>query len=212
MGGGDIVEGKWGNRLYFRYSSGPANPTDLASFNAAIATAWVAHIAPLCSTAVQLNEIDVLDITTHSGASSEASYTDAGSRAGSAIANQVAFNLEYDIARRYRGGKPRIYLPAGVTTDQYDGAKWQTSFVSTVETDFAAFITAVTAFTATTITSLGHVNLSYYQGFTNFTQPSGRERAVPKYRSPNAIHDVIEGYSGKVIYGSQRRRRTSTTI
>jgi hypothetical protein len=58
--------------------------------------------------------------------------------------------------------------------------------------------------------TLAHVNLSYYKGFTNVTNSSGRERAVPTYRDA-ALVDPVTGYFGKAIMGSQRRRRTSTT-
>lgn len=212
FGGSDGADGHWGNRLYFKYSSGPASAADLATFAGDVITQWTSHLAPLVVTAFSLTEVDVLDITSHTGLSNVTTTSVAGTRSGAAIANQVCFNMEFDIARRYRGGKPRIYAPFGTATDQFDGAKWQASFPGVCNTAFAAFIAALEAVALATITAVSHVNLSYYQGFTNVTNSSGRTRAAPKYRSPNAIHDTVIGYAGKVEYGSQRRRRVSVGI
>jgi hypothetical protein len=57
---------------------------------------------------------------------------------------------------------------------------------------------------------LAHVNLSYYKGFVNVENSSGRERAAPTYRD-SALLDPVTGYVVKQVVGSQRRRRTATT-
>jgi len=73
-----------------------------------------------------------------------------------------------------------------------------------------AFMAEIEALSVGAVGALGHVNLSYYQGFKNITNSSGRERAVPTYRN-TALLDVVQGYAAKSVVGSQRRRRTSTT-
>jgi hypothetical protein len=119
-------------------------------------------------------------------------------------------NVEYGIARRYRGGKPRSYFPFGVAGDYATDATWSGSLVTAVNSGVTAFYAAIAALSIGAMGTLAHVNLSYYKGFTNVTNPSGRERAVPTYRS-SALLDTVTGYSAKTVMGSQKRRRTSTT-
>jgi hypothetical protein len=79
-----------------------------------------------------------------------------------------------------------------------------------VNSGVAAFFSEIEGLSVGSMGTLQHVNLSYYKGFTNITNSSGRERAVPTYRTV-ATHDNVTGYSAKAIIGSQRRRRTSTS-
>lgn len=152
----------------------------------------------------------MLDIATNSGLSGQWTGTNTGSRSGSQVANQIAMNVEFGIARRYRGGKPRMYLPAGVDSDFLGGSNWQSAFITSTNSAVASFFAALEALSIGAMGTLNHVNLSYFLGFKNFTTPSGRERAVPQYR-PTAVHDDVTGYFAKAVLGSQRRRRTSTT-
>lgn len=199
-----------GNRFYLSYSgSAPtgANCTTLASD---IATAWNTDIAPLVSGDYDLVEVDVLDIATDSGLSGQWMGSHAGSRAGTGLPNQCATNIEFGLSRRYRGGKPRIYLTGGVETDQADGSNWNSTYIDAVNAGVAAFFAAIAALSVGAMGTLAHVNLSYYSGFTNITNSSGRERAVPKYRAA-ALVDSVTGYFCKREISSQRRRRTSST-
>lgn len=199
-----------GNRFFLSYSgSAPtgANCTTLASD---IADAWNTDIAPLVSGDYALIEVDVLDIATDSGLSGHWTGSHAGSRSGTGLPNQCATNVEFGIDRRYRGGKPRMFLTGGVETDQANGSTWNSTYITAVNSGVAAFFAALEALTIGAMGTLAHVNLSYYLGFTNITNSSGRERAVPKYRAAAKL-DTVTGYFCKAEIGSQRRRRTATT-
>lgn len=104
-----------------------------------------------------------------------------------------------------------MFLPGGVTADQDNDATWSTAFLSTVSTNINAFFAALVALSIGSMGTLTHVNISYYLGFTNITNTSGRTRAAPKYRTPVALCDPVTGYFPKQRMGSQRRRRSSTT-
>jgi hypothetical protein len=103
-----------------------------------------------------------------------------------------------------------MFHPQPDASKLLDAGHWTTDFVADFNTGIAAFFTAVEAIDVGAVGALAHVNLSYYKGFTNITNSSGRERAVPTYRSV-ALLDTIEGYATKSVVGSQRRRRTATT-
>lgn len=199
-----------GNRFYVSYAGAAPSAATLNTLATSIEGLWGSAIAPLIATEYSLNEVDVLDIATDAGASGSWTGEEAGTRSGTGLPDQCAVNIEFDIARRYRGGKPRIFFPPPVDTDLFSPAEYNAAFVTAATTGVEAFFSGIEALTPGTMTSLTHVNLSYYKGFTNYTPPSGRARAVPTYR-PEALHDDITGYSVKEIIGSQRRRRTSTT-
>ena len=202
------VEG--GNRFNFSYSGSAPTGANCVTLATDIAAAWSTYLATMTPGYVALQEVDVLDIATHSGASGSWNGSDAGTRSAPYIPGQCAANVEFDIARRYRGGKPRAFFIAGVESDLANQVSFSSSFVTSMNSQVADFFAAVGALSVGSVGTLQHVNLSYYKGFTNNTNSSGRERAVPTYR-PTALHDNVLGYATKTIIGSQRRRRTSTS-
>lgn len=199
-----------GNRLYFSYTGGPPTSADLNSLATSIRAAWITNCAPMQHSLVGVAAFDLLDIASYSGNSGTNSVGTDGSRSGTVLPVQCAFNLKFDIARRYRGGKPKVFLPWGVDGDLVNPATWVSTFGADAQSAFEAFITAVTGLSEPSIAIKNHVNVSYYQGFKNIANSSGRERAVPQYRA-SALTDIVTSYAYDPTIGSQRRRRTSTT-
>jgi hypothetical protein len=199
-----------GSRLYFAYTGSAPTGANCATLAADIASAWSSDIAGQVNTEWALTEVDVLDIATDSGLSGQWTGSYAGVASGTALPAQVAMNVEFGIARRYRGGKPRMYLPPGVTADLQTASAWTSAYVTATNTGVGNFFSAIAALSIGAMGTLSHVNLSYYQGFTNITNSSGRERAVPTYRD-TALVDTVTGISAKTTLGSQKRRRLATT-
>ena len=198
------------SRFFLSYSGAAPSAANCSTLATDIATAWNANMAGQTSDEFTLTEVDVIDIATDTGLSGTAAVSHPGTLSGTTPAAQVAVNCEFDIARRYRGGKPRWYQPGAGGSDVLDGAHWTTGFVSGNNTAVAAFFAAIAALTVGSMGVLAHVNLSYYKGFTNVTNSSGRTRAAPTYRDA-ALVDTVTGYATKQLFGSQRRRRQSTT-
>lgn len=199
-----------GSRFFLSYAGAAPTGGNCATIAADIATAWGSHLADLVNGDWSLTEVDVLDIASDSGASSETTVAVVGTLTGSNLPSQCATNVEYDIARRYRGGKPRMFLPAPTQGQLADVGHYTTGFVGDVNSGVAAFFAEIEALSVGAVGVLAHVNLSYYKGFTNIINSSGRERAVPTYRSA-ALVDTVNGYSCKALIGSQKRRRNAVT-
>lgn len=199
-----------GSRFYLSYSGSAPTAANCSALALAIGNAWGTDMAPLIANDYGLAEVDVLDIATDSGLSGNSVVGWSASRSGTGLIDQAAVNVEFDIARRYRGGKPRMFWPPGVTSDLANPSTWSGDYQGEFNTGVASFFAAVTAESIGAMGTLAHVNLSYYKGFTNVTNSSGRERAVPTYRTA-ALLDSVSGYNTKPVLGSQRRRRTSTT-
>lgn len=201
-----------GSRFYLSYSGSAPTAANCSTLASDIEAAWVSHMAGLTPVLWSLNEVDVLDIASDDGLSGQWTGTEDGTRSGPGTPQQVATNVEFDIARRYRGGKPRMFLPPGVAADTANENEWNSTFIGEVNTGLAAFIEEIEALTVGAMGTLAHVNLSYYKGY-NTTSPPWRGpgfKYPPKYRDA-ALLDSVEGYSTKAIMGSQKRRRTSTT-
>jgi hypothetical protein len=199
-----------GNRFYLSYAGSPPTPGNCTTLASDIASAWATNLESLVHGDWSLTEIDVLDIASYTGASGQWTGSNTGTNSGTQLSANAATNIEFDIARRYRGGKPRIFLPPPSQGEMVSAAKWSSSFITAANTGIAAFFTALEALSVGAVGTLAHVNLSYYEGFTNVTNSSGRTRAAPKYRT-SALVDTVEGYATKATVGSQRRRRTATT-
>ena len=98
------ITGESGNRFYLSYSGSAPSGANCTTLAGDIASQWSSHLAPLVNTSMILNEVDVLDIATDSGLSGQWTGSDAGTRTGSPVAVQVCTDIEFGIARRYRGG------------------------------------------------------------------------------------------------------------
>lgn len=199
-----------GSRFYLSYTGGSASAADLNTLAVDIGTAWNSNLAVLVQQEYTLNEVDVLDITTPTGSSGRAVVSHPGGDASSSTPQQVAVNVAFSIARRYRGGKPRMYLPPPGRAAFAGENRWSTTYVGQANTQFAAFFAALAALSVGSLGSLKHVNVSYYAGFSNITNSSGRIHAAPTYRHTPLI-DVVTGYKTSAVMSSQRRRRLATT-
>jgi hypothetical protein len=199
-----------GSRFYISYAGGSPTPANCVTLATDIATAWNANLAPQVNAEWSLTEVDVQDITTLTGASGLAAVDHPGTASSDAPTSNTATNIEFNIARRYRGGKPRMFLPPGGNDDLGNQSKWSDDYITATNAAITAFYAAIAALSVGAMGVLAHVSLSYYSSFTNVTNSSGRTRAAPKYRD-TAIVDLVTGYATKATVGSQRRRRTATT-
>jgi len=200
-----------GNRFYLSYTGSAPTVADCNTLATTIRTAWGSHIAPTVNSDWSLTLVDVLDIASYSGNSGSDAIAAAGTASGTPLAAQLSSNVEFKIKRRYRGGKPRIYSLPGVDADMQNPSEWTDGHVTGIAAAYGAFFGAINGAGPGSMGTLQHVNVSYYSSFTNIANTSGRERAVPKYRTTAAVVDDVTAYIGKKTISSQRRRRLATT-
>jgi hypothetical protein len=202
-----------GSRFYLSYSGSAPTPANCVTLAGDIGTAWASNLANLICTDYNLTEVDVLDLGSHVGASGQDNTTHNATGGTPILPANCALNVEYNIARRYRGGKPRMYLPPAPQSELQDPGHWLPAYLTTVNTHVAAFFAALEALTIGSMGTLQHVSISFYQGVYTTTPPwrGPGFKYPPKYRDTPLI-DVVEGYACKSVVGSQRRRRTATTF
>jgi hypothetical protein len=196
-----------GTRLFFRYGGGPPSAADCISLAADAKTAADTNFLPLMVPATAIDFAVVTDLASDTGASGQSGVQTVGTRGGSELPAGVATLTDYEIARRYRGGKPRSYWVFGSTTDLANASTWNATYTGEVLAGVNAFVAAFVGATAGTTTITQHVNVSYF-GPPNvvITNPvTGRARNISTRRVPPIV-DPITAVVVPSKPSSQRRR------
>jgi hypothetical protein len=199
----------WGVRFYVGYAGPAPIAAQCLTFAEDIVGSWHTRIDPYRAETVTNAFCDVVDLSSVSGSSATADVSTAGTVASASCDNQVAATVKFEIARRYRGGKPKMFVP-GISVDYIlDNSHWTTAFCNDMGTAFTNFNDDIEAMAAGGIDLTGIFNVGFYHGFTAVENPiTHRWRNVPTYLSaPNV--DIVESFTCDQVFGSQKRRRTA---
>lgn len=196
---------KWVVTEHWSYSGTAPTDAQLLTFLGAVADSYATNIAPLMTTDRELTLLDVIDLTSATSAAASLGATTLGTRSDVALGADIAFILKRIVSRRYRGGHSRQYWPIGGDTALANAVFWGNTFVTAALDAFNALWGDIAAAGWTSAGDVLPVNVSYYEGFTNVTFPSGRARAVPN-RRVTPIVDLVTEAAHNPKLGSQRRR------
>jgi hypothetical protein len=129
-----------------------ADDTDLATIEALIRDDWLTYFSPHLSTELQLSSLR-LTLTRASGEVSVRFTTAAaGALTGDFTTAQVAAVVNWDIHARYRGGKPKMFLPGIAASAVQTDRLLQTSFSSDLEDDMNAWIGNMDTYVSSALT------------------------------------------------------------
>ncbi len=184
------------NILYFAYT-GTNTDALMNGFATYAGNQWSSRILTQgINQDLILNEVTAEDLTSNTAPVGAAPFTQAGSGTGTYLPTSSAICISKEIARRYRGGHPRLYL-AGMEQDFLASpTTWHTTPVNTFVTGMADFIGDVTGHVyggGFAITDL--VNVSY--------QNNHAQRVTP-------VVDTVLSVVGHPRVCSQRRRLGKT--
>jgi len=173
----------------------------------AVAAAWNTRCNPWISNTATTTTVEGVDLTSDLGAQATAVVDYPGTSANDALDNQVAGVVRHIIARRYRGGKPKTFMPAVPTNAQADGSHFTDTYVNGLGTAFNNFIGDISTITGAGTDLTNMVNVPYYHGATWVEDmTTGRWRRIPTYRAA-PVPDIVTSASVDALMGSQRRRR-----
>lgn len=194
--------------FHLAYTGTAPTSANLNTMCTAVATSWGTNMKPLASANVTLTGITIEDLTTSSSGVGTAAPSIQGTRTGTSLPAQTCFLINFQVSRRYRGGKPRIYMPLGTNTDVSSAQQWSGTFVTAVQTGWAAWLAGIIAAAPSGTTIGGLVNVSYYEGFTVVTNPvTGRSRNINTLRATPLVDTIVAtAYSAR--FATQRRRTT----
>lgn len=191
-------------RLFFSYAGAAPNSAACQAFALTIGDAFQTYTEYI-DVDTTLVGATVTDLSSDTGSTGTHDLNTGGTRAGP-ISGASAVLVNYQIDRRYRGGKPRSYLPWGAAGDIGNRQTWAAVFISEVNTALADVFAHIIGATSGGTTIQQHVNVSYYHGFTVVTNPiSGRARNVPTLRSSPRV-DTIVSFAVSTRIANQRRR------
>ena len=192
------------NRQFVSFT-GIASTTNLDALAVEAGAAWTTHMKPLLNAYLTLESYTITDLTSATGVEVNYPIGAVGNVATSPLTAGVAMVIQSKILRRYRGGHPRLYLPGLSTADVGSPQTWIGSTVTNMETGWNAYIAAILTNAPAGLTIGTFQNVSYYQGFQAFEEPSGRYRNIPKLRAV-PVQDAILSYAINTTIASQRRR------
>jgi hypothetical protein len=164
---------------------------DLTALAALVATAWDSHLGPLTPNNVTLDLVEAIDLGNAGTMPGAWSGSHPGTYPTTMMTAESAVLINHTIARRYRGGKPRNYLPLGTSSQLNNPVQWQSTFVSQATADFGTFKTQVTTNPPGTPYVDQLVNVSYFEH---------------KVLRPTPVTDLILNSAANPIPASQRRR------
>lgn len=190
--------------LFFAYSGSPPNNTACNAFASAAHSAFGAF-GEDWDVDTTLTAVECTDLSSASGGVGVFSGSVAGNLEAP-ISGASSLLCNYQIARRYRGGRPRSYFPWGDQSVIGNRQTWSAGFVAATETHIGDAIAGIVGQSSGGTTIQQHSNVSYYDGFTVVTSPTtGRSRNVPKLRSVPLV-DTIIGHTVSTRIANQRRR------
>lgn len=194
-------------RLWYQYTGGPPVAADCSAFAADLIVSLTAHFPALATSSIHCLGVRITDMASSTGADVTVTAALVGSRAGGIVPAGSAVLANYHVSRRYRGGKPRSYLPFLAASDISDAQDWSAGGVAAVLAAWSLIANGLVGDTSGSTNISAHVNVSYYEGFTNV--PYGvptKYRRTPTLRVGGPQVDVINSITVPQRIASQRRR------
>lgn len=194
-------------RLHFAYAGDAPSAADCESIAANLWTAMETNPLDMAGPNTSLRGVDVIDLSGESAATGTHLDTSPGRSIGAGVLPAgVCALVNYQIARRYRGGKPRSYLPFGTGANIDTNGRWTSGFKTTLEANLDLFFAAAALITAGTTDLGGPISIGYYSGYdTPRPRSNGHLYYPPKPRTVPKV-DPITGWTLNPKPGSQRRR------
>jgi hypothetical protein len=161
-------------------------------------------MAPVTAADTSLTAVTATDLSDPAGPFSSHAQITAGTRSGGFLPASTCVLYNMQIKRRYRGGKPRIYVPAGTQPDLSNAQTWATAFLNQVNGALANLIGAGFTSISTWSTTSELVNVSYYHQVLVGPPPTPPVY-VEQVRETPQIDPIVSRAAVSTV-GTQRRR------
>jgi hypothetical protein len=193
------------SHLYMQTGVAPTPAQAQAAADAAH-NAYVTSCLSLLEASYTLTQVKVTDLSSASGPIGVNTTSAAGTRTGLSNAASVCVLMNIPVARRYRGGKPRVYWPWGVNADLVTPQTWSTAFLTACATAWNAFGNALVSSLSSWAPTAGICTVSYIAGHDWKSDQNGNYHRVPIYRSPPLVDRLAANALFPPTPGSQRAR------
>jgi hypothetical protein len=192
------------NRFFMKYTGAIAS-SDAATLCTTLANSWNTRLAPQYPPSLVLEDVGCLDLGTRTGVNFVLPVTHPGTNAGTGVTAGACFIMSAKVSLRYRGGHPRVYLPAFVTSDLTDSNTWSTAAQGVVFTAFTGMLSDLAASPPVGVGALSQVAVhAYSSNPADF--PSGHPTTPPPWPLATPLTLPISSWATNPQVGSQRRR------
>ncbi len=194
-------------KLHFAYTGTPPNPAAAAALAADIDDAVATYFPALLNTDSVIRGVEIQDLSVFEGGAAGAHLvTTAGTREGGLLPAGVAAMVNYGIARKYRGGKPRSYLPLLVASDLDSTSAWSAAAATAVNAAVTSLFTDVAEMVEGGCELGGPIQVSYFHGYDTPRPRSNGHLYYPPLPRDTPIVDPLTSWGLNLKPGSQRRR------
>src|SRR5690242_3513259 len=131
---------------------------------------------------VVLLQTVMTDLSSATSAQAISTTTGTGGVVGNAQAAGAAVVIKRKVSRRFRGGHARLYMPGPPASQLGTVQTWLAAYVTNVNTAWGNLVSDIVNGVPVAAAPAFEVSVSYFQGFTNITSPSGRSRPRPNLR------------------------------
>lgn len=187
IGGNLLAE----NVYHFLVSGGPPSASTCQGLAAGIQAASVTDFKTNTHSSVSIGQVTVQDISSSTGADGVGGTVTAGTLGGTFLGASISVVVAHKVARRFRGGHYRSYLPVGSSSSTSTNGSWSTAITTSFQADYVDWVTNCLAVTSGGCAITSFVGVSYYH--------SGSLRGTP-------VVDTIQQSICRARMGSQRRR------
>lgn len=152
------------NLFHVRFTGTPPSNTDFVDFDTAQGATMVRPWNHQCSDSLEVTSFTYTDLTSDTSTRTIVDKSVFGTVGGIQMSPQVACCVDFPVARRYRGGHPRMYIP-GLGGESWDGeVGWDASFLTNMTNDFLAAVAGVNSYSGGAFDSMEWGSVSYVSG------------------------------------------------
>lgn len=192
------------NRFFMKYTN-PPSAADLTTLTTKIGTSWATRMAPLVPGALTLLEVGGDDLGSKTGANIVTSVDHNGTDSGSSLTCGAACIQSASVSFKYRGGHPRVYLPALSQTHLADANTWSVPAIGLVGTAWTGILSDLASSPPVGVGALSQVAVHAYSSNPQ-DFPGGHPTTPPPWPLATPVTYPINGWSTNPQVGSQRRR------
>lgn len=146
---------------HWKFSGGPMTSAEALGVAQLMYEAAAPQFAPYLHTGHSLIGCRVTDLTSPDAGDATYEHTTAGTLTGDVVPANCNVLIVHHVARRYRGGKPRNYLPLGGADQLVNPNTWQDVLVSDVLAAWMVFEAVGSVISFGGIDVLDFSNVSY---------------------------------------------------
>jgi hypothetical protein len=191
-------------RFHMKYT-GSVSSTDATTLCGTLASSWETRMAPNTGTNYTLIATQVLDLGSNTGVNVIVPVSHVGTNAAAGVPAGVAFVMSAHVAKRYRGGHSRVYIPGMAQTDLSDTNTWTVAFQATVSTAWTGMLSDFMSSPPAGVSALSQVTVHQYSS-NKADFPDGVPSGNPPWPLADPSTIPITGWSANPQVGSQRRR------